>query len=169
MTEVNEGRKDDGDKPRMDLIPPELLEGTAAVLTFGAGKYGERNWEKGMAWGRPFGALMRHMWKWWGGEKLDPETNFPHLWHASCCVAFLMAYEARALGEDDRPSALGTAKWDGWPAPEAKVYVSDHGQLRAGVVEKVNLATRYALVRYYPPVKDAVPMWVSIHDLRLRS
>ena len=98
-----EGRKDDGDKLRYDLIPPEFLSGTADILTFGAAKYGERNWEKGMRWGRPFAALMRHMWAWWRGEKADPETGKSHLWHAACCLAFLIAYEERAIGEDDRP------------------------------------------------------------------
>lgn len=99
-----EGRKDDGGKARHDLIPSELLEGVAAVLTFGAEKYGERNWEKGMKWGRPFAALMRHMWAWWRGEKVDPETGFSHLWHAACCIAFLIAFEQRATGVDDRPA-----------------------------------------------------------------
>lgn len=98
-----EGRKDDGGKPRYDLLPPELLDGVARVLTFGAGKYGERNWEKGMAWGRPFAALMRHMWAWWRGQGRDPETGMSHLWHAACCLAFLIAYEERREGTDDRP------------------------------------------------------------------
>lgn len=98
-----EGRKDDGDKARYDLIPPELLEATASVLTFGAKKYGERNWEKGMKWGRPFAALMRHMWAWWRGEARDPETGMSHLWHAACCIAFLIAFEERKIGGDDRP------------------------------------------------------------------
>lgn len=99
---MSEGRKDDSAKPRYDLIPPELLEGTAQVLTFGATKYGQRNWEQGMAWGRPFGALMRHMWAWWRGEEKDQETGMSHLWHASCCIAFLIAYEQRCIGNDDR-------------------------------------------------------------------
>lgn len=99
----NSGRKDDAEKIRMELLPPELLEGTAQVLTFGAKKYEDRNWERGMAWSRPFGALMRHMWAWWRGEHADPETGYSHLWHASCCLAFLMAYEQRKIGEDDRP------------------------------------------------------------------
>lgn len=33
---MKEARKDDAAKIRMDLIPPEFLHGTAAVLTFGA-------------------------------------------------------------------------------------------------------------------------------------
>ena len=69
-----EGVKFDQNKTRYDLLPPEFLESTAKILGFGANKYGERNWEKGMSWGRVFGALMRHMWAWWRGEKADAET-----------------------------------------------------------------------------------------------
>ena len=97
------GRKDDQGKARFDLIPPEFLSATAGVLTFGAAKYGERNWEKGMSWGRPFAAMMRHLWAWWRGQKADPETGFSHLWHAACCIAFLIAFEQRQIGKDDRP------------------------------------------------------------------
>lgn len=99
-----EGRKDDGGKARHDLIPPELPDAVAQVLAFGAGKYGDRNWEKGMHWGRPFAALMRHMWAWWRGEKADPDTGMSHLWHAGCCIAFLIAFEQRQKGVDDRPT-----------------------------------------------------------------
>lgn len=101
---ATEGRKDDSGKARHDLIPPELPEAVSAVLTFGATKYGERNWEKGMTWGRPYAALMRHMLAWWRGEKADPETGFSHLWHAACCIAFLIAFEERGKGIDDRPT-----------------------------------------------------------------
>ena len=100
-----EGLKYDGDKNRYDLLPPELLEATADILTFGAKKYADRNWELGMKWSRPFGALMRHLWAWWNPcvPDTDPETGKSHLHHAACCLAFLIAYEARDVGEDDRP------------------------------------------------------------------
>lgn len=74
---------------------------------------GERNWEKGMCWGRVFGACMRHMWAWWGGKQattknfifgdLDTETGKSHLWHAATCIAFLITYEERKIGRDSRP------------------------------------------------------------------
>jgi hypothetical protein len=99
------GQKFDSDKLRYDLLPPELLEEVARVLAFGAEKYSARNWELGMQWSRPFGAMMRHMWAWWGGEDKDPETGYSHLAHAACCIAFLVAYERRNAGEDDRPKA----------------------------------------------------------------
>ena len=104
---MTEGRKDDAGKLRMELLPPELSVEVARVLTFGAVKYGDRNWEKGMKWGRVFGALMRHLWAWWNPlvPDTDAETGFSHLAHAACCLAFLIAYESRAAGEDDRPRA----------------------------------------------------------------
>jgi hypothetical protein len=108
----DEGRKDDQDKVRLELLPPELLFAVGRVLTFGAAKYDDRNWEKGMKWSRVFGALMRHLWAWWGGRgptsrnfllgDLDDETGYSHLWHAGCCITFLIAYEERRVGLDDR-------------------------------------------------------------------
>lgn len=100
---MSEGRKDDTGKVRMELLPPELLTAVATILTFGAQKYDDRNWEKGMNWGRVYGALLRHLTAWWSGEKSDPETGKSHLWHAGCCIAFLIAYEQRGAGNDDRP------------------------------------------------------------------
>lgn len=100
----SEGIKHDDGKIRYELLPPELLEATATILTFGAKKYNDRNWEKGMSWSRVFGALMRHLWAWWGGEQCDKETGKSHLWHAACCLAFLITYEMRKIGTDDRPT-----------------------------------------------------------------
>ena len=103
---MSEGLKFDGGKVRYELLPPELLESTAKVLTFGAQKYADRNWELGMKWSRVFGALMRHLWAWWNPfvADEDPETGYSHLAHAACCLAFLISYEQRGVGEDDRPS-----------------------------------------------------------------
>lgn len=99
---LTEGAKFDDGKVRMELIPPELMTAVGTILTFGAQKYEDRNWEKGMAWSRVYGALMRHLCAWWGGEEIDPETGKSHLWHAACCIAFLIAYEMRGSGTDDR-------------------------------------------------------------------
>lgn len=107
------GYKADEAKTRLELIPPEFIFAVGEVLTFGARKYADRNWEKGMRWSRPFGAAMRHLWAWWAGRgptsknflfgSLDAETGYSHLWHAGCCLAFLIAYEERGMTQwDDR-------------------------------------------------------------------
>ena len=100
---MGEGVKFDSGKLRMDLIPPDAVEALARILTDGAVKYGCRNWEKGMAWSRPYAALLRHLLAWCGGQDIDPESGHPHLWHVLTNAAFLVAYEQRNIGEDDRP------------------------------------------------------------------
>lgn len=101
-----EGRKDDTGKDPWHLMPWDAARAVVHVLRFGAAKYSDRNWEHGMAWSRPFSALLRHMTAWWEGEKADPETGYSHLWHAGCCVMFLIAFEIRGAGVDDRPKGM---------------------------------------------------------------
>jgi hypothetical protein len=83
----------------------DVLFEIGKVLTFGAQKYAPRNWEKGIKYSRVYGALLRHLFAWWWGERTDPETGIHHLAHAGFCVLFLLCYELRIMdGEyDDRP------------------------------------------------------------------
>jgi hypothetical protein len=111
--------KFDHNKTRYDLLPPEGVEAVADVLTYGAAKYAARNWEQGMDWSRPFGACLRHLFAWWGGENRDPDTGKSHLWHATTNLFFLIAYEARGAGKDDRPNR--TVR-EGSDAPVIKRY-----------------------------------------------
>jgi hypothetical protein len=101
--EENGAVKYDGLKPRVDLIPPEVIFAMGEMFRHGAEKYDDRNWEKGMKWSRVFGSTIRHLWAWWGGEDIDPESKRPHLYSAACCVAMLVAYRERKIGIDDRP------------------------------------------------------------------
>lgn len=96
------GIKDDSGKLRFDLIPPEAMEELARVYTIGAVKYGDRNWEKGLHWGRVFAAMMRHAWAWWRGEKLDPEDGQHHLASVAWCALSLMTLEKTHPDLDSR-------------------------------------------------------------------
>lgn len=99
----SEGRKDDEGKLPWHLAPWDAIRCIVKVLAFGAKKYTPRNWEKGMAYSRLFRAAIGHLTDWWITGKPDPETGHSHLWHAGCCVLFLIAYELRGIGTDDRP------------------------------------------------------------------
>lgn len=99
---MSEGKKNDQDKVRLELLPPEALEEIAWILTFGAKKYDAWNWANGIAYSRVFGAILRHLWAWWLGENLDPESGRSHLAHASCGLLFLMTYEKYNREFDDR-------------------------------------------------------------------
>jgi hypothetical protein len=98
-----EGRKDDTGKERFDLIPTYPLFKLAEVYTMGAKKYADRNWEKGIAYGRIFAALMRHAWKWWRGETTDPIDGQHHLASVAWSAFALMEYERTHPELDDRP------------------------------------------------------------------
>jgi len=101
--ETSVALKFDTTKPRLDLLPTQPLIEVAEVLTFGAKKYAEYNWAKGISYSRLFGATMRHLWAWWVGEDNDSETGKSHLAHAICCLLFALQYKTSRPEFDDRP------------------------------------------------------------------
>lgn len=98
------GVKHDADKPRFDLLPPASMTAIAAVYSFGAAKYGDRNWEKGMKWGRVYAAMQRHLNAYWAGQDLDEESALPHLAHAAFGLLALLEYAETHPELDDRHS-----------------------------------------------------------------
>lgn len=103
-------RKNDSQKDPWQLLPWDALRGIVKVLAFGANKYDARNWEKGMEWDRVWRAAIEHLTEWFQHGKPDPETGYSHLWHAGCCVLFLIAYELRGIGTDNRPRASAPSR-----------------------------------------------------------
>ena len=101
---VKEGRKNDTGKLRYDLIPPYPLERLVEVYTIGAKKYDDRNWEKGIKWGRLFAAMMRHAWAFWRGEERDPVDGQLHLASIAWTAFALMEYSITHKELDDRPT-----------------------------------------------------------------
>ncbi len=94
-------RFNDG-KVRMELLCPVAMEGCASVLTLGAKKYADHNWQKGMSWGTVIGSLLRHVFKFMRGEDLDPETGLPHVDHIMCNAMFLSNYYRNHKSFDTR-------------------------------------------------------------------
>lgn len=97
-----EAVKFDTDKAPMSLISRRAIEEEAKVMAFGATKYGRDNWRKGMEFSRLMDACLRHVYAFADGEDLDKETGLSHLAHARCCLAFLLEYEGKKIGKDDR-------------------------------------------------------------------
>mgnify|MGYP001616237183 CR=1 FL=1 len=96
------GVKHDLGKTRLGLIAPEYLEALGQILTEGARKYSDHNWQTGMHWSRAYDALLRHLNAWNAGEDLDLESGKSHLWHAAAELMFLTTFEMRKSGTDDR-------------------------------------------------------------------
>ena len=117
MTEVDGGGMHYSEgKLRMDLIPPLWKRALAEVLTYGAKKYDDHNWLRGMKYSELQGSVERHWLAWQEGEELDAESGLPHLAHMAVDVLMLLLYTQGAEYQqfDDRrfkrkALALGSA------------------------------------------------------------
>ena len=108
MSKIIGGVKHDDGKSPWSLLPYDAIESVVQVLQYGQKEYGARNWERGMAWSRLHGAINRHINREWWQKRagLDPESGLPHLAHGVCGALFLLAYELRQVGTDDRPGKV---------------------------------------------------------------
>lgn len=99
---ATEGLKFNAGKPRFDLIPPDALRDLAQLYEIGSRKYADRNWEKGMNWGKIQSSLMNHYTKWAKGEDYDDETGIHHMIAVMWNAIALYHYQTKGLGTDDR-------------------------------------------------------------------
>ncbi|KKL12261.1 hypothetical protein LCGC14_2537540 [marine sediment metagenome] len=100
---MSEGTKHDQGKLRYDLIPPDVMDEVAFVLTHGAQKYGDRNWELGIEHSRTIAAAERHIAAFKAREQLDADGNTHHLANAIVELMFTLAHDLRSTeGTDDR-------------------------------------------------------------------
>jgi 5'(3')-deoxyribonucleotidase len=97
------GQRFNKGKLRTDLVPPRAQEEYVKILTKGAEKYAERNWEDGMKWSTVLASLKRHLLAIERGEDYDKETGLLHAAHVMCNAAFLTEYYHTHPEFDDRP------------------------------------------------------------------
>ena len=100
MLGKNVGRKFDDGKPRWDLMPFACLNEVVKVLTFGAKKYDDNNWQQiEHPRDRYFAATLRHLTHRKVGEKYDEETGLHHIAHAICCLLFFLWFDIKEHNE----------------------------------------------------------------------
>ena len=100
---MTEGRKYDGEKPRMYLLPPKATLEVAKVLTFGAEKYDPENWRKlEDLQNRYSSAALRHIFAHLDNSELDEDSGLSHLAHAICCLLFKLEIELEEKGKKER-------------------------------------------------------------------
>lgn len=94
--------RDNAGKVRYDLLPYDALHEITLVFTYGALKYDDDNWRKGLGWRATIGSCMRHLTSWMRGENTDPETGLSHLAHAAANCMMLIEYQMHNAGKDTR-------------------------------------------------------------------
>ena len=101
-SKMSDNLKYDDNKPRLDLVPPELIEAVGIVRTYGVSKYGDSESWKQVEPYRYRAALMRHICLYIKEpDGVDAESGLPHLWHIACNVAFLIALNAEKCPTSD--------------------------------------------------------------------
>lgn len=99
---LKEGTKFDTGKPRMDLISGYALLQVGRVCTYGAVKYDDHNWRKGIKWSRIIAAMFRHLVCFMMGETYDEESGLHHLSHLAWGCFVLLEYSITRPDYDDR-------------------------------------------------------------------
>jgi len=103
INQMGTGLRYNEGKLRYDLVQPDAHKDMVKVLTIGAAKYADRNWEKGMKWTTVIASLKRHISAIEAGEDYDPESGILHAAHVQCNAHFLNAYYYLYPQGDDRP------------------------------------------------------------------
>ena len=86
--------KADKGKPRLTLVPVEIIRAIARVREFGTEKYKDPDNWKTVAKERYRDAAFRHMLSYIEDPSgVDEESGLPHLWHLGCNIAFLCEME----------------------------------------------------------------------------
>ena len=89
IVETGAWRSADTGRGRYDLLPPAALERWAKRMEWGAKKYGDRNWEKGLPMARFLNSAFRHLAQYMAGD-----TTEDHLAAVLFNVGGLMFVEA---------------------------------------------------------------------------
>ena len=86
--------KADIGKPRLSLVPSQIIRDIARVREYGNDKYGDpENW-KTVEPERYRDAAYRHLLAYIDNPAgVDEESGLPHLWHLACNIAFLCEME----------------------------------------------------------------------------
>ena len=91
--------------PYFRQVPLEAIAAGAAALEYGATKYANRNWEKGLPWQQMIDSLRRHLDDFERGKQVDDGPNGSGLDQTCMIMAsamMLCASVIREIGEDDR-------------------------------------------------------------------
>lgn len=91
-------------KAPMSTVPANVLAEIGVAMLEGAAKYGRHNYRAvGVRASVYYDALMRHIFAWWEGEDIDPDSGVSHVTKAITTLLVLRDAMLNGKVEDDRP------------------------------------------------------------------
>lgn len=90
----------------LHTLPFAVLAEDAVAHGEGALKYGRHNWRKSEVLASTyFAAALRHLFAWYEGEDIDPDSGLSHLTKARSSLGVLRDAQIQGRAIDDRPPA----------------------------------------------------------------
>lgn len=93
-------------------VPAQVIAEVGLGLLDGAVKYGRHNYRVvGVRASIYYDATMRHLWDWWEGEDLDPDSGLNHISKAISSLVVLRDAMIQGTWADDRPPTSCDPSW----------------------------------------------------------
>lgn len=119
-------RESIGTKLKTHLVPYELTLAAAMGLNYGADKYDERNFEKGLTASSMTGAIERHNKAIMDGEHIDADSGLPHFALLASSVAMLVHNVMNSRIEWDLGPSKHSVAYDRGERP---INIAEHAQV----------------------------------------
>lgn len=99
-------------KVSMSVFPLGVVLETTLALMEGARKYGRHNYRAaGVLASVYFDAACRHLFAWWEGEDIDPDSGVSHIVKAIACLVVLRDSMRAGNWVDNRPIVTEQEGW----------------------------------------------------------
>lgn len=103
MVEQNQEIKSDAGKPRLTLVPRQILKDIARIREYGLAKYGDSESWKSVEIERYRDAAFRHFVAYLDDPSgVDSESGLTHLAHLACNIAFLCELEKENARQSEK-------------------------------------------------------------------
>jgi len=115
MPHPNDPKQSAGDrKVPFATLPFAVLAEDAVAHGEGALKYGRHNWREGDVLASTyFAAALRHLFAWFEGEDIDPDSGLSHITKARASLGVLRDAQIQGRAIDDRPPASPVGLMEG--------------------------------------------------------
>lgn len=113
---LNEGARESRELVYNKHVPIEAIAAAQAAFQYGAEKYAERNWEKGIPWQALIDSLKRHVDDFENRMDLDDGpggSGLPTICMIMASASMLAASVMRGIGKDDRLVIPGEGAFTG--------------------------------------------------------
>ena len=111
-------------KAPMSTVPANVLAEVGVAMLEGACKYGRSNYRvAGVRSSVYYDAVMRHLFSWWEGEDIDPDSGMSHITKAITSLVVLRDAMIQDMATDDRP-------------PRSKKFYEELNAKAAAVIDK---------------------------------